>query len=318
MSLEQWLASLYREVFGTDRMDSKPYYLKTAHGTFLAHDSGSNLIQVHVGKEPSNNLVQLVLSGDDRVLQPAALSNFKVVRHAQGISLQNAGYFFCAHPNLGPVVANRVEAKDWETFTLVEDLEPDEDRFRRVVLRLQEQNKPVLIHCGCGPRTHKGFLNLDGIRFMIKDPTITRDEYFIIPFVDKPWNIPDNSVDYIYHEDFIEHISQLQQIQFLAETLRVLKPGCYHRINTPDLIAAMKRHSNFGLGFRGVYTGELQWGHVSIYSRMALKEIAEMVGYREIVFTTKNHGVSQYAVEDHRPAADRNEITGNIYADLLK
>lgn len=299
-------------------MDSKPYYLKTSHGTFLALDENSNLVQVYVGNEASNNLVKLVLFSDDRILQPAVLRDCTVVRHAQGISVQKDGHFFSAEPDLGRVVANRMEAKDWEIFTLVEDLEPDEDRFRRVVLQLKEQNKPVLIHCGCGPRALKGFLNIDGVRFTIEDPTITRDEYFVFPFVDQPWNIPDNSVDYIYHEDFIEHISQLQQIQFLAETLRVLKPNCYHRVNTPDLIEAMKKHSNFGIGFSGVYTGELQWGHISIYSRMALKEISEMVGYRNIVFTTKNHGVSQYAVDDYRPAADRDEITGNIYADLLK
>ena len=56
------------------------------------------------------------------------------------------------------------------------------------------------------------------------------------------------------------------QFQFLAETLRVMKPGSWHRVNTPNVITAMKLHSNFKKGFRGVYTGEEKWGHISIFS----------------------------------------------------
>jgi len=51
---------------------------------------------------------------------------------------------------------------------------------------------------------------------------------------------------------------------------------------------------------------------------MSLKEMAEMVGYRAVVFTTRNCGVSPHAVPDIRPLDDRDPITGNIYADLLK
>ena len=46
--------------------------------------------------------------------------------------------------------------------------------------------------------------------------------------------------------------------------------------------------------------------------------MAELIGYKEVVFTTKNHGVSSHAVKDARPGRDRDPILGNIYADLLK
>jgi hypothetical protein len=62
----------------------------------------------------------------------------------------------------------------------------------------------------------------------------------------------------------------------------------------------------------------MQWGHVALFSQMALKEIAEMVGYSHVVFTTRSHGVSPFAVEDTRPWTDRDAILGNIYADLRK
>jgi hypothetical protein len=144
------------------------------------------------------------------------------------------------------------------------------------------------------------------------------DQYFIFPFADFPWGIPDNCVDFVFHQDFIEHISQLQQIQFLAETLRILKPGCYHRVNTPNLLTAMKRHSKFQDGFSGVYTGEQQWGHIALFSPFSLKEMAELVGYGEVVFTTKNQSVSPFAEAEWRPGLDRDPIVGNIFADLQK
>ena len=143
------------------------------------------------------------------------------------------------------------------------------------------------------------------------------EEYFIFPFVSS-WDLSENSVDYIFDEDFIEHIHQLMQWQYLAETLRVLKIGSWHRVSTPCIIAAMKRHSDFRNGFAGTYTGEEKWGHVSMFSRFQLKETAELIGYREVVFTTKDHGVSEYAVSDSRPLLDRDQITGNIFADMMK
>lgn len=59
-------------------------------------------------------------------------------------------------------------------------------------------------------------------------------------------------------------------------------------------------------------------GHVSIFSPTSLKEIAELIGYKAVVFTTKDHGVSPHAVRDARPKQDRDLILGNIHADLLK
>lgn len=162
------------------------------------------------------------------------------------------------------------------------------------------------------------FLNLDIVLGAWDFSISNSNEYFVFPFADMRWDLPDNCVDYIFNEDFIEHIDQTGQFQFLAETLRVLKEGCWHRINTPNLITAMKLHSDFKKGFDGVYTGERRLGHLAIYSPSSLAEMARTIGYREIVFTTRNHGVSPYAVPDFRPQADRDDMVGNIYADLLK
>ena len=123
-----------------------------------------------------------------------------------------------------------------------------------------------------------------------------------------------------FHEDFIEHISQKQQVCFLAETLRVLKHGSWHRVNTPCLMASMRRHSRFEEGMQGVYIGEWDnWQHISLFTRHSLEEMARMVGYRDVVFNLRNQSVSPFALNaEVRPGPDRHALSGNIFADLLK
>lgn len=45
----------------------------------------------------------------------------------------------------------------------------------------------------------------------------------------------DHSVDAVYHSHVLEHIDRDQVPAFLAEVLRVLKPGGVHRVVVPDL-----------------------------------------------------------------------------------
>jgi hypothetical protein len=81
----------------------------------------------------------------------------------------------------------------------------------------------------------------------------------------------------------------------------------------------MKRHSNFSVGFGGVYHDEwTKHGHQSLMTRSYLEEMARLVGYREVVFNLKNQGVSHFKYPEGRPGPDRDQLVGNIFADLLK
>lgn len=192
--------------------------------------------------------------------------------------------------------------------------------FANRVFALLQAGQPVRIYTGCGTMPAAGFLNID-IAPMLRpeDTRFDECEYFFFPFADTPWPIPDGCVDYIFHEDFIEHLNQKQQFCFLAETLRVLKPAHWHRISTPCLIQSMRRHSQFQAGMRGVYVGEWnQWGHQALFTHHSLEETAKLVGYREVLFNQKNQGLSPFRGVDTRPWDDRDTLLGNIYADLLK
>ena len=287
----------------------------------------SGRVRLEIDEEKLEQDGSLSVQGD------GALSDFvfQVVRTPP----QHTVYLRCgqqlvsAQPTLA-VEYNREHLGPWETFHLLpeetshafltrERVPGDEKlRFVKAVEERVARAEPITLHLGCGNDPRAAFLNIDAIVWSEVAAMKYPNEYFVFPFADVEWGIADEVVDYVYHEDLIEHLTQIQQIQLLAEAWRVMRKGAYHRINTPNLITAMSNNSNFSKGIGGVYQGEMQWGHQCILTPRYLEEIALMVGYRAVVYTTKDNGVSIFAEADMRPGADRDPILGNIYADLLK
>jgi hypothetical protein len=205
--------------------------------------------------------------------------------------------------------------------------------FEKRIRQHQNHNEQTQLHFGCGPRVLKGWINID-LAFEpyenylqyytdVHYPPEIRgdlDDFYALDFRERGLPIPSNSVDLIFHEDFIEHLSQKEQVLFLAETFRVLKAGSIHRINTPHLLTSMQRHSDFEKGFEGVYVEE--WDrhvHLNILTPSLLEELARLIGYSKITFTKKNESQARGMLPlEYRPAADRSETDGNIFADLIK
>jgi len=192
---------------------------------------------------------------------------------------------------------------------------------------------PIKLHFGCGPRILKGFINFDrafepyeaylqyyGDTHYPAAIRGTRADLIEGDFTQAPLPFADNSVDVVYHEDFLEHISQRDQILFLAETLRVLKPGGVHRVNTPNLASSMRDYSNFALGHKGVYIAE--WDkhvHLSVLTPLMLREFATIVGYSEVHFTARNASRAKAHLPlEYRPDPRDRPEDGNIFADLIK
>jgi|GEM_PF-2360892 len=199
------------------------------------------------------------------------------------------------------------------------NFESEINRFRNKVLSLQAEKKPIKLYVGPGRIPKAGFLNIE-LAVNVEADFLENhfDEIFQFP-ANSSWSIPDCCVDYIFHEDFIEHIDQLSQIEFLAEAYRVLKPGAIHRISTPCLIESMRLHSDFEKGSQGVFSDEWKrWEHINLLTQKMIEEIATMIGYKRVHFTLKNHSLSDHHPGDSRPGSDRDENFGNIYAELLR
>ena len=188
----------------------------------------------------------------------------------------------------------------------------------------------IKLHFGCGPRILKGWINID-IEYQSYEPYLdyygnefypvelrgSIDDFKSLDVAVAPLPFEDDSVDLIFHEDFIEHLDQRQSFLFLAETFRIMKPGAIQRINTPDLIWSHLTYGKPGKGFHGVHQEEwLSWGHKNLLTRSYLKEIAEAIGF-EITFQQRDVSKSMDIPREFRPGSDRAD-NGNIFADLIK
>jgi Methyltransferase domain len=309
----------------------------TRHRTLIAVESGTGKLRQVINMPRPGGGIELIEISDHEAARIASarsggatpgmagpLAGCEFVRAAtpEALALRKEGTFACAEPGSTMIAFNRQIAGPWETFRIV----PTElgiilltniqgvDKFVERVRGLVGVDKPVCLHFGCGHRRIDGFLNID------KHKHITySDDYFIFDFAEQCWPIADATVDYIYSEDFIEHIPQKSQLAFLAECFRVLRPGCFNRVNTPCLYESMKRNSDFAKGFSGFHFQEYdKWGHAALFTQAAMQELALMIGYRRVFFTGKSRGTSPYAVPDARPGSDRDQVVGNIFADLLK
>lgn len=96
--------------------------------------------------------------------------------------------------------------------------------FRRTVAR---RTPPYRLHLGCGRNRFEQWINVD----WNPNPGVT----------DVVWNLtdafplPDQCCSHIYHEHFLEHVRPEQAVAFLRECFRLLKPGAWMRVATPDL-----------------------------------------------------------------------------------
>lgn len=125
----------------------------------------------------------------------------------------------------------------------------------------------IKIHAGCGPHIFPGWCNIDrepgpgGVIFNLPNDLVL-------------WGT--SSVDFIFTEHFIEHLTLRDGQKFLSECYRILKPGAVLRISTPDLQAVVHDYINEKIDrFAPTWTpktpaqflneGMRSWGHEFLY-----------------------------------------------------
>lgn len=166
------------------------------------------------------------------------------------------------------------------------------DSVSEDVSKLMSQHRKIMLNIGCGTDYKKGWINIDNN----SDDNIEK--------LDLNWDLrrplpfKENSVDFIFNEHFIEHLTVEEGQVVIKDMMRVLKPGGVMRIAMPDLkdcidIYLDKRWKerdlikNHGLDF--VETpAELMnmsfswWGHKWIYDWMELRRRLKQAGYVKV------------------------------------
>lgn len=110
------------------------------------------------------------------------------------------------------------------------------------------------VQFGCGENRLAGWENHDA------DVDIT-----------KPLPFADNSVDFCFAEQVLEHVTVHQAWNFLVECRRILKPGGVLRLSVPDIVqfwqdmtpeyCAMEKRSGFSDGSEGDTLKSMIFGH---------------------------------------------------------
>ena len=98
-------------------------------------------------------------------------------------------------------------------------------RNKRIQMRKLKQSPRHYLNVGCGPNINNKFINLD---------------YFWTPALDLCWDITkslpfdDNTLNGVYAEHCLEHISFSSCQKAIGEFFRILRPGGVIRIVVPD------------------------------------------------------------------------------------
>lgn len=147
--------------------------------------------------------------------------------------------------------------------------------------RLQSYTK---LHLACGTNVLSQWANID----ILNDPAIIR------------WNITNGlparsgSIEYIFSEHFIEHVTHKQASTLLAECCRVLKTGGLLRISTPNLRVLIDQymlgqttewadvHWHPRTPCQMLNEGFRLWGHQFVYDLEELEHLLLQAGFGTI------------------------------------
>lgn len=193
----------------------------------------------------------------------------------------------------------------------------------------------IKLHFGCGPRILKDWINIDlqyyensieealkyyGDKYYPVELHGDYRDFYAMDAIAAPWPFEDNSVDIIFHEDFIEHLNQRDQFCFLAESYRVLKPGSIHRINSPNVSYWLRQNTDFAQGMKTVPVDWVwnQWHHFNVLSPAMLEDMAKIIGYSNVIFTARDKSNSPLIPLEYRPDPVYAPEAANLFADLVK
>jgi hypothetical protein len=133
----------------------------------------------------------------------------------------------------------------------------------------------IKLHIGCRQHLFKDWINIDTQETGYEQ----HDDFYVFDITKHPLPFDDDSVEQVYNRNFIIMLNQLELIRFLAEILRILKPGAVHYIVFPDFNSELDTINK---------DSSIQ----TIISPQILEELALTIGYSRIDFNNDNHSIA--------------------------
>lgn len=195
------------------------------------------------------------------------------------ITLAGVGFFLVLRPDAPDVV--RADYRRWVASP-------------RIISDYMKATKVRKLQLGAGGNNVPGWLNTD--------IDVGSNQAYVDAA--KPFPFSDGSINYVFSEHVIEHLTYEQGLGMLKECRRVLVPGGKMRIVTPNLLKfinlfqqpkteAMRTYIDGKLGWHSwprtpepetyILNRELRdWGHQFVYTPTLLRANLESVGFADV------------------------------------
>jgi len=163
-----------------------------------------------------------------------------------------------------------------------------------IVELLQKYPGKKMLNVGCGTDYKDGWINIDNNM----DQNIADDKLDLNWDLRNPLPFADNSIDFIFNEHFVEHLTVEEARTSLTDFKRVLKPGGVMRVAMPNLEEAVDHYINlpidkdpvikrFKLDFIKTRAERINmafraWGHLWLYDAEELQRRLKEVGFKHI------------------------------------
>ena len=157
-------------------------------------------------------------------------------------------------------------------------------RSRKRAFPVDVTGMPPQLHLGCGPCVLPGWINLDTEQGI--PGVVAWDLRQGLP-------LKDQSIEAVYSEHFIEHLTLEDARRLLRECVRVMKPGAMIRMSTPDLAYLVEAYRERRLDeWRDVdwmpaspadllNEGMRSWGHRYLHDAASLSRLIASAGFVE-------------------------------------
>jgi predicted SAM-dependent methyltransferase len=183
-------------------------------------------------------------------------------------------------------------------------------RSRERAARMQSQPQ-LRLHLGCGWVHKPGWVNVD---LFLTKADLVWDLSHGIPFAD-------DSVEAIFHEHLLEHLTLQQGFRLAEESLRVLRPGGILRIGVPDAGACVASYAGLAdpdwansqpTGMLAVQALFYEHGHRAMYDAQTLITLCRAAGFRDS--SARSSGDSDL---DRAPDTETRR-DGTLYVESVK